>query len=333
MNRAPIAISVFDRPQHFRNCIESLKKNAGAEDTVLYISSDGPRDDRSNELVTQVREYIKTISGFKKVVVFAPKENTKKQVWFETRQRVSDDNSRFIFTEDDNVFSRFFLDYMNDGLTIFENEPRVAAVCGYNYPNFPFQKPEAIPLRCFAAWGYGTWRDKDLLSRVDMQTVSANVFSDRRLFAKINSGLPHMAPMLKKAMEGRLVAGDVTQCALIYQRNLVCIFPSKSLVRNTGFDGSGEHCGITDKYAYQEVLEAKVSFDEARSLEPIVEHDRWLRTFFGGYPGIINSWLIYWEVNAKGAIAGALIGYFRQCLALSIRASRFVYRYLKGATS
>ena len=28
------------------------------------------------------------------------------------------------------------------------------------------------------------------------------------------------------------------------------VFPEKSLVSNSGFDGSGMHCGISDKYEY-----------------------------------------------------------------------------------
>lgn len=326
---APIAIPVFDRPHHFKRCIESLKKNLGAEKTVLYVSSDGPRCNKSKILVQQVRDYIKTIHGFKKVTSFMPNENTSKNIWFETRQRVSDDNQRFIVTEDDNVFSPYFLEFINNGLEVFLDEPKVAAICGYNYPDFPFQKPEAIALRCFAGWGYGTWREKDLLSRVDMRAVASEVFADKQLFAAINKALPHMAPMMQSIFVGNLIAGDVTACSLLIKQGKVCIFPSKSLVTNMGHDGSGEHCGVSDIYSRQTILRERISVRDLLSLEPSEMHTRWLSNFFGGRWSEMKNWMVFWEMNLKSPVLKKILRSASSFLGLPRRASGFLYRSMK----
>lgn len=326
---APVAISVYDRPHHFKACIESLRKNVGAEKTVLYISSDGPGCDNSKILVQQVREYIKTIHGFKKIILFAPNENTRKTVWFETRQKVSDENERFIITEDDNIFSPFFLDFINNGLEIFADEPRVAAICGYNYPGFPFQKPEAVSLRCHAGWGYGTWRGKDLLSRVNQQSVATEVFGNKNLFAAINAGLPHMAPMMRLVLDGKLIAGDVTLCSLLYKENKVCIFPSMSLVRNMGNDGSGEHCGISSYYEKQLILEGKVPLSRLKSLDPLKHHSSWLHGFFGGKFAELINWKFFWDVNLKSPLTRIILRFFFYVVRLIHRMAGFVYHCLK----
>lgn len=328
---APIAIPVFDRPHHFKDCIESLKKNVGTDRTVLYISSDGPKCKKSRQLVQQVRDYIKTIHGFKRVFAFTPAENTRKNVWFETRQKISDDNERFIVTEDDNVFSPYFLEFINDGLEAFSDEPSVAAICGYNFPAFPFQKPEAIALRCFAGWGYGTWREKDLLPRVDRQAmaVASEVFADKNLFAAINTALPHMATMMRSVLEGHLIAGDVTACSLLFKQDKVCIFPSRSMVRNMGHDGTGEHCEISDVFSRQPILTQKVSFENLQSLEPVEMHARWLSDFFGGRCAEISNWTVFWEMNLRSPLHRRIFRGTISFFGFPLRAGCFLYRRLK----
>lgn len=41
---------------------------------------------------------------------------------------------RYISTEDDNEFSPNFLVYMNKGLELYKDDPKVLAICGYSYP-------------------------------------------------------------------------------------------------------------------------------------------------------------------------------------------------------
>jgi len=48
-NLAPIVLFVFNRPMHTRQCLESLKKNELADESVLYIYADGPKENSSKE--------------------------------------------------------------------------------------------------------------------------------------------------------------------------------------------------------------------------------------------------------------------------------------------
>lgn len=321
MNKAPIAVSVYNRPLHFRNCIESLRQNLGAEDTILYISSDGPKDDRSRILVEQVRSYIKTIYGFKKIIAFTPNENTKKQVWYDTRQKLSDDNDRFIITEDDNVFSKFFLKFVNDGLNKYKYNDRVSAICGYNYPNFPMTRLESVALQHFTAWGYGTWRDRDVLSRFNMSALASDIFANKELFGSINRSIPHIAPMLRDMLDGRLIAGDVFVCSKLFMDNRICIFPSKSLVRNLGNDGSGEHCGVKNIYSEQSISNEEITLEKLQSLTPLKINRIWLYKYDGGQLEEFKSWLIFWEINKK-------YKYIRKLIKSSVGFFRLVQRFL-----
>ncbi len=299
---APVFVTVYDRPAHFKKCIDSLKNNVGASETTLFVSSDGARDERSKEKVAIVRDYIKTISGFKRVVAFTPEENTRGLIKKEVRNRVQEFSDRYICSEDDNIFSPYFLSYMNKALDLYEDDDRIRSISGYMYPGFPAQELRPILIQAHAGWGVGYWRDKDSISDLDQKDFAQEIFADRGLFTKINNGLPHMAPKLKQMAEGRLIAGDVIRSALLFKHDWYSVFPSISLVRNIGHDGTGVHCGISERYVNQEICKTEISFKGFFHLELDVLHQDWIYKYFGGWPAALRNELIYLEKNASNEI-------------------------------
>ena len=135
MNLSPIVLFVYNRPAHTQRAIESLESNRLAEESELFIFSDAPQDDKVAEGVRAVRNYLKTIKGFKKVIINERDKNLG--LSGNIIAGVTDIVTRYgkvIVLEDDLVVSRHFLDFMNDALLFYENEPKVISVCGYMYP-------------------------------------------------------------------------------------------------------------------------------------------------------------------------------------------------------
>ena len=64
---APIALFVFNRPNHTKQTVEALSLNKLANQTDLYVFSDGARNAKDERLVKKVRNYCKNIYGFKSV--------------------------------------------------------------------------------------------------------------------------------------------------------------------------------------------------------------------------------------------------------------------------
>ncbi|MFV9924540.1 MAG: hypothetical protein AB8U93_02055 [Francisella endosymbiont of Hyalomma scupense] len=54
---------------HTQQTIEALQKNKLAIDSELFIYSDAPKNENAIEKVQVVRNYIKTIKGFRKVTI------------------------------------------------------------------------------------------------------------------------------------------------------------------------------------------------------------------------------------------------------------------------
>ena len=67
MNLAPIVLFVYNRPWHTWLTVEALKCNDLAKDSELFIYSDAPKNDDAEKNVNEIRDYIKTIDGFKSV--------------------------------------------------------------------------------------------------------------------------------------------------------------------------------------------------------------------------------------------------------------------------
>ncbi|MEO6851591.1 MAG: sugar transferase, partial [Mucilaginibacter sp.] len=74
-NLAPIALFVYNRPEHTRRTISYLQKNLLADESRLFIFSDGPKTDADKAKVEEVRQLLKEVTGFKSVKVTERKEN------------------------------------------------------------------------------------------------------------------------------------------------------------------------------------------------------------------------------------------------------------------
>ena len=73
-------------------------------------------------------------------------------------------------SEDDNVFSPNFLEYVNKGLELFKNDKSVFAIVGYNN-SFECKHDENnhfAQYSMFQAWGYGIWENRFVEAREKM---------------------------------------------------------------------------------------------------------------------------------------------------------------------
>jgi hypothetical protein len=276
--------------------------NREANETILYISSDGPSDQSSYANVSLVRQYIKSITGFKKIITFLPAENTRGEIKTTAWNEIRSNHSKYIFTEDDNVFSAGALDFFNKALTAYEDNEKIISVSGYMYPGFPAKNLEQIYLPCVSYWGVGLWRDKDLPPSFDEVSFSREILANKCLFGKVNRTLPHLAPMIKSIAEGRLKTSDVTRASFAIRYDKLSIYPSVSLVRNTGNDGSGANCGINDAYSNQAISNHFIEINLDKPTAANINDEKWLSKFLGGRRAELYGWLIFWELNANNVI-------------------------------
>jgi GT2 family glycosyltransferase len=66
---APIAIFLYNRPDHAQRTLDSLGKNVLADNSDLFIFSDAAKDESAQKQVEQVRQFAKTVTGFKRIEI------------------------------------------------------------------------------------------------------------------------------------------------------------------------------------------------------------------------------------------------------------------------
>src|SRR6186713_3157153 len=128
---SPIALFVYNRPDHTRQTVESLQKNVLASESDLYIFSDGPKTN-SVASVEATRAYLKTVHGFKSVTIHESEVNkglAASIIYGVTK--VLQTHETIIVVEDDLVTSPYFLSFLNQGLKLYANDAAVASVCAF----------------------------------------------------------------------------------------------------------------------------------------------------------------------------------------------------------
>lgn len=251
MKYAPLMIMVYDRLDHFKNLINSLLNDPLACETDLYVISDAAFCDEHQDKINAVRDYAKTISGFKSFTLI---EDSKNKGAFESYtfllSLVFEKHENVIFFEDDNLVTPNYLEFMNNALNKYEHEPRVVYVCGYNFPiNIPKDyKYDAYFYGSVCAWGYGMWRDKFL----DVNSITKDdMREDKKTLHKIKKTSSQLYHILLSDIYSKRFLNDARIGYLMAKNDLVSVLPCFSLVQNTGHDGTGLHCGVNDFYQMQ----------------------------------------------------------------------------------
>jgi hypothetical protein len=179
-------------------------------------------------------------------------------------------HDRLIVLEDDIVTSMDYLAFINEALEHYESEARVFSVTGFNFPipidpSYPFDA--YFSYRC-NSWGWATWRNR--WQKVDWDVKEYAVFqSDRSARRKFNRGGNDLSEMLDHQMQGKIDSWAIRWCFAHSRHDAFCLFPVQSRVENIGFDGSGVHCGPTNRFAVElDVRDVKAIVRFPREVAP-----------------------------------------------------------------
>lgn len=299
MNRAPIALFVYQRPWHTQQSVEALKKNKYAEQSDLFIFSDGPKQAEARGAVQTVRDYVKTIEGFKTVNVVTRAENfgLAKSV-IDGVTRLCGEYGRVIVLEDDLVTAPYFLEYMNTALERYQGEERVMQVAGYMFPVKFALEEDALFLPFISSWGWATWQRA--WRHFDPHTKGyERLLADSALRKQFNlNGHYNYFKLLEAQRCGKIDSWAIWWYLSVFQRQGLALYPTRTLVRNLGFDGSGVNCAVS-KFAQDDldaefrvnllpqVIEVSAAADRVMNHIPVPKLS--LASIFTRLMGFLNS--------------------------------------------
>ncbi len=248
MSCAPIALFVYNRPDHTRRTVEALRQNQLAGESDLIVFSDAPKSDAQAEKVRKVREYIRAISGFKSLTLIERNSNfgLARSIIVGVTEIVNK-YGRIIVLEDDMITSPFFLAYMNEALERFANDDRVVCVHGYLFP-VRQAVPEAFFLPGADCWGWATWRRGWVCFNPDGQFL-LDELNRRKLVGEFDyHGAYPFSKMLEGQIKGENDSWAVRWYASAFLAGKLTLWPGRSLVHNIGNEGSGTHRGDTAEW-------------------------------------------------------------------------------------
>lgn len=250
---APVIIPTLNRYVHFRNCLESLEACTGAEFTDVYVALDYPPSDKYIDGWKKNNEYLnikEKSNKFRSLTVYRRKENYFFSGKGNGKTAIKDATinvDRYIFSEDDNIFSPNFLEYINKGLEKYKNDSSVLAICGYSHPypvkysdnNYFMQNVD------FSAWGYGIWKDRIVKSdnACNKAYFRKKLHSLSNLLKLKKHGLNRLLYTIQWAYGNKVLPNnDNTLSIYMVLESMNVVMPTITKVRNMGWDGTGVHC-------------------------------------------------------------------------------------------
>jgi len=248
---APIILFVYNRPEHTKKTLEALSKNRLANQSELFIFSDGIKKDANKEeakRINDVRNVIKSKKWCKTVNIIEAKDN--KGLANSIINGISTTLNKYgkaIILEDDIVTSSDFLGFMNKNLDYYKDEQQVFGISGYCYPN-KIIKDTTYFLPIGSSWGWGTWLDKWNLINFNAQEL-LNIVNKRKLQKSMNFNGYKFYEMLVSQSNSEISSWAICFYASFFLKNGLSLFPNISLVQNIGFDDSGIHCSTDTHFS------------------------------------------------------------------------------------
>lgn len=252
---APIALFTYNRPEHTLRTLTSLSTNPEFEESPLFVFCDGPRHTHDQDSVHATQKVVLDWKHpYKKVTVSKNNRGLANSIISGVTELASSFGS-VIVVEDDLELSPAFLDFMNQGLRKYCDVESVLHLSGYSFPVLPTStliNGHFIPLT--SSWGWGTW-DR-AWKFFDPSMSSYKTLRGDKILRKAFDldGSYKYFRMLERQKEGKIDSWAIRWYLSVFMKGGLSLFPSQSLVRNMGFDGSGTHCKVS-RYGTSDLIQ------------------------------------------------------------------------------
>ncbi len=233
---APIALFTYKRLDTLRQTVSALQQNYQAEESELFIFSDGPKKDIDKDVILEIRDYLKSIDGFKRITIYESTTNKGLALSIiEGVTKVIQQYDKVIVLEDDLKTSTTFLSYMNQALNFYETNQSIFSIAGFTMPISGLNNSDVYFTQRASSWGWATWRDRwDTIdwSVRDYKNFAGNPAEVSR-FNRMGSD---MSGMLRLQMTGKINSWAIRWCYHQFKNDLYTVYPAVSKVLNIGLE-------------------------------------------------------------------------------------------------
>lgn len=240
---APIAVFAFKRPDHLRSTLTALQANPEFSSSPVHVFCDGPRTVAEETDVLAARKVVRMLVPQHAVIIERQVNLGLDRSIISGVTELCDKYGSVIVIEDDLEVAPNFLAYMNAALNRYASESEVMQISGYQFPVSLLGPGSAIFLPYTTSWGWATWQRA--WRQLDLAVPTFSMLRDnaalRRAF-DLDGSYPYFK-MLNRSLERPFPNWDIVFYTNVFSMQGVVLHPLVSLVRNNGFDGSGNNCG------------------------------------------------------------------------------------------
>ena len=154
----PVKTNVWTRPNCQRRQFEVIKK---ARPSILFIQSDGGRNEQEWELIRQNRRIFDEEIDWDCTIykIFSDRNLGLYSMYFECEKYIWNQVDRCIFLEDDHIPAISYFRFCAEMLEKYKDDLRICAICGMNHLT-EYERPttDYFFARVGSIWGVAFWK-------------------------------------------------------------------------------------------------------------------------------------------------------------------------------
>jgi len=235
-----IAVAVFgyNRPLKLAKTLAALAQCSKFLEFDVFIKIDGPKSDSEAHLVLESSDISQGLANMHDNVHH---EARGRNLGLAGNVRATIDellktHDAVIAVEDDLHLGKNFLVEMRSQLKLKRGDEGVFSISGHSLPSLQTEQ-NSWESSYFSSWGWATWKER--WAEVDWQANSKMTYAT---WAKLDLyGVRLNRKMLRLAIGGEIDSWAIFVFLHCVKNGMLNISPGKSLVHNSGLDGTGVH--------------------------------------------------------------------------------------------
>lgn len=251
MHQLPLAVFSYNRPSHLKRLFIALESYK-IKSFVFFL--DGPKNKKDKLIQDQILMMVKN-SPFDVKIIHQKKNIGLAKSMENGLNFMRKKYPYFVILEDDVVPYKNFFKFIKQNIKYLTKNDNLSAICGYQLQEInKLNKKEnnTIILDFFIPWGWATTRDSwnnylkhknTILKKIDKK--------NKNFFIKFLKNQKNKKP--KSLWTAGFILFNLMQKKKF-------IFPSSTLTKNIGFDGSGVNSKITNNLTVIEDKKIKINF-------------------------------------------------------------------------
>lgn len=228
------AIVAFNRPSHIKKCINAIKvakeKFKGELIFTVIIDRDNTESPKWKKTIKVCKE-----SGFT-FQINKKNKGLRNNILGIIKKFQESNYDRLIIIEDDIIVKKDFFNLFQKMFDDYENDNKVFQISGFSPLDYNTNDTVFYPR--LSTWGWGTWKkklpvQKDIL--IDWEKFKLT--KEQKIYYKLY--YPDVLRLHKLQSKKKIHAWSLDYLHYMCENKLVTAYPSKSYIKNIGFDGTG----------------------------------------------------------------------------------------------